>query len=1065
MITDPKRLTDGFRGLPNGMDGSRLPPLTPTTCVWYAKNVTFRDGIGAKTRPAFHEIPPSFWRPILRGDTRTLDSLSPLVGDTIVIDGVGATTSSSRYATYVQGGKNFQGGYFYNDPRFGNPAQMILVIDGNIISLNFAEQSCFILNTTKTNSVDSSTGLTIFNLSPINASLPVYMTQAEVYLIIQNGADIPQVYDGYNLRPATAFGDGVNVIPTGLQMAYGQGRLFVVSANGTEITAGDLIYSGSSSSSTIDTITPPSFKVTAEISPVTEYPVTCSIQAGYPVSCTLAGQFIVTPSVSGTTCTLTGRNMTILPGEVFTTRSNNASDASNAAIGDFVAVTASATQITYTVPDGTVAPTGVVTAAGVYATATLTGVNLPINVGNAFVVQANNNIDAGSPVVGLFYATAATPTSISYLVPGTTTPPTGLLTVNPNDTVAILTGTNLPFNPSDIISVASSNTTDSTNNVIGTFSALTASTTQITYPVLTGTTAPAGNINVSVSTTTCTLTGVGLPVAQGENFLVSSDSVADQTNGAIGVFVATGDTGSSLTYTIPSRTTKPVGNLSLYYGLPGYVTITTTKDHGFQAQDIVTIQGTTSNAKLNGTFVVESVVDQKTFKIAVDNYAYGRGTGGTVTKANAGEISDLLNFTETTFIAEGGKLSVPADLGQIVTMNFVPLQDTATGQGDLVVLCNRGAASMAVSVERSLWSKTPGFQRVLYNSIGVVSDSTAIVNGDMFFRSLDGNGIRSYRSARAEFAGYGQVPLSAEIDPILNQDTSWLLGDVSFLYHNDRLLMTCWPTQLPPQANAGNDNAVTLSGLLPSLPTYYTGIAVLDFRAVANGHLTGSANPAFDGVWTGQNVLKLLGGNDSGVKRAFMVTFNNNGVGTQGFGIWEVLENSECDLGAQGPIPITSSITTRAYNFNEPMALKKLLRLDLWFDSIEGGPARTLNASVSYRPDDWPHWVSWLGYDQNHNPISLSKTFNTETAVQEGTFTSYPNLTDGYYPQVRLPALIPPATSTDPNANTMSQTPMPLGYDFNFQINWTGHARLGRLLVHGLEIVEAVGGASTYSSL
>jgi hypothetical protein len=143
------------------------------------------------------------------------------------------------------------------------------------------------------------------------------------------------------------------------------------------------------------------------------------------------------------------------------------------------------------------------------------------------------------------------------------------------------------------------------------------------------------------------------------------------------------------------------------------------------------------------------------------------------------------------------------------------------------------------------------------------------------------------------------------------------------------------------------------------------------------------------------------------------------------------------------------------------MALKKLLRLDLWFDSIEGGPNRSLNASVMYRPDDWPYWVSWLGYDSGGNPITINKSFSTETPTVSGNFTSYPNLTDGYYPQIRLPALIPPYSASDSNANTMSAKPMPLGYDFNFKINWTGHARIGRLLVHGLTIVEPVGGAST----
>jgi len=877
MITDPKRLTDGFRGLPDGMDGSRLPPLVPPTSVWYAENVSFRDGLGAKTRPIFNEIPPSFWRPSVRGDNGQLEST--VLGDQITIAGYGVTTSSSRYNLFVQQALNFQGVYFYNDPRFGNPAQVIVVSSGVIVALNFAARSCFVLNL-------DSTGAIKF----LNPSLPVYMCQAGRFLIIQNGYDTPQIYDGYQLRPSTAFGNGVNVVPVGKQMAFGQGRLFVANSDGTQITAGDLIYSGSSASVNISSITPPSFKVTASIVQPTSYPVTAS--------------------VTGTTCTLTGTGLPFTAGSVFYITSNNSNDSTNA------------------------------------------------------VLEAN------------------------FIV------------------------------------------------------ASTANATTITYPVPNGTNAPVGKLSISQPIATCTLSGVQMPVVPGASFLVSSDNTLDVSNGALGTFVAgTPTTPTTITYQVPAGTTLPVGNLMVNYGFPGYVTVSTATPHGFSVDSVVTIQGTTTTAALNGTFVVQQILNSTAFTIAVDGYAYGFGTGGTVTLTNSGQDTDLLNFTETTFLAEGGNLSIPADLGTIVTMNFVPLQDTSTGQGDLVVLCNRGAASIAVAVERSLWSQTPGFQRVLYRDIGAVSDSTAIVNGDLFFRSLDGNGIRSYRSARAEFTGYGQVPISAEIDPILKQDTTWLLGNVSFLYHNDRLLMTCLPEQFPPQA--GDPSSIS------TLPIYYRGIVALDFRAVANGHLSGTAKPAFDGVWTGQNILRIFGGNDAGVKRAFFLSYNTTSVGTPGVGLWEIVETGECDLGTQGPIPITSTLITRAYNFNENMALKKLIRLDLWFDSIEGGPNRSVIGSVSYRPDDWPSWIPWA---------TITKTSNSETVP--GNYALYPTLSDGYAPQLRLPAPSYPTSSADATANTYSSKPSALGYDFNFQLSWTGHARLGRLMLHALEIVEPVGGGS-----
>jgi len=271
--------------------------------------------------------------------------------------------------------------------------------------------------------------------------------------------------------------------------------------------------------------------------------------------------------------------------------------------------------------------------------------------------------------------------------------------------------------------------------------------------------------------------------------------------------------------------------------------------------------------------------------------------------------------------------------------------------------------------------------------------------------------------------------------------------------------MTCWPTQTLGQDKidnpVGSGSTLGYQGAWNTnpAPVFHRGLAVLDFRSVANGHLAGTAKSSYEGVWTGQNILKIVSGTDSGIKRCFLITFNNSSPlpATQGYGIWEIVENLDSDVGAQGSIPITSSVTTKAYNFSEVMALKKLLRLDLWFDSISNG---TLKAYVYYRPDDWPYWVPWMP-DSNGNATAIVKTFNTTSSSMPSV-----NLYPGYAPQLRLPAPKYPSTAVDANANTMSNKPMPLGYDFNFQLIWTGHARLGRFLVHGLEIVEPVGGAS-----
>ena len=63
------------------------------------------------------------------------------------------------------------------------------------------------------------------------------------------------------------------------------------------------------------------------------------------------------------------------------------------------------------------------------------------------------------------------------------------------------------------------------------------------------------------------------------------------------------------------------------------------------------------------------------------------------------------------------------------------------------------------------------------------------------------------------------------------------------------------------------------------------------------------------------------------------------------------------------------------------------------------------------------------------------------------------NYERGYAPQVRFPA--PPRT-----ANLATDVPAYLGHDFTLRVNWSGRAHLGRLMLHGNRLTEAVNGGT-----
>jgi hypothetical protein len=185
------------------------------------------------------------------------------------------------------------------------------------------------------------------------------------------------------------------------------------------------------------------------------------------------------------------------------------------------------------------------------------------------------------------------------------------------------------------------------------------------------------------------------------------------------------------------------------------------------------------------------------------------------------------------------------------------------------------------------------------------------------------------------------------------------------------------------------------------------------------------------------NVLALTTGDFRGRRRAFAACYHNNTLE-----MWEITTDQEFDLGMNGRANILCSVTTRNFDFEDPTMLKKLLRCDLWFDMISGGPTSALDIQLFYRPDSSPQYIEWA---------SWQKCFTTEYTEGVDPIELITPFAKGYAPQLRAPT--PPQT-----ANEITGIPDNLGYDFGVKVRWTGQGRLTRLMVHALDVVETVSG-------
>lgn len=450
--------------------------------------------------------------------------------------------------------------------------------------------------------------------------------------------------------------------------------------------------------------------------------------------------------------------------------------------------------------------------------------------------------------------------------------------------------------------------------------------------------------------------------------------------------------------------------------------ITTNKNHGFTVGDVVTIEGLRSSPDVNGTYRVKTVPALNEFRVGVELLSVG--AGGSVIQAIPGEETDLLRFSETTFLAEGYAFQLPSNMGRITGMIFPSLQDTSTGHGDLIVAGEFGMSSFAVSLPRLEW-KTQPFQKVVFQDIGSPSPRSFVaVNGDFFFNSRQG--IRNYRNSHLAFYAHGTPPLSAELNFFLGTQRQDLLREVSAIEFDNRLLMTALPTY-------NQVNQLVHQGLL-----------ALDFNSISLNF--GKTAPAYDGMWTGLDILQVVGGKVNGLDKGYILAMNLETIGTsppislRSVSLWEIRAGDRSDTNlvtevSPGVIPGTYIFTTvadfidikthlesRAYNFGNPLTLKRLERGAIWLNGVSG----PVTVSVFFRADQNPIWTSW------------------------GSFAVHAEPETGYYPYIQLPT---PSGACDPRTGI----PLAVGHEFQVRFALTGRARITKLIIHARDQVESVG--------
>lgn len=275
------------------------------------------------------------------------------------------------------------------------------------------------------------------------------------------------------------------------------------------------------------------------------------------------------------------------------------------------------------------------------------------------------------------------------------------------------------------------------------------------------------------------------------------------------------------------------------------------------------------------------------------------------------------------------QFSVPGEAGKINCIVALSSLDASLGQGPLQVLCDNDIFTCAAPSSAPQWPTvtSPILSESAIGVGGTGQNAAAIINSDLIFKSSNG-GIYSLKLVRQDFDEWADLPISQEMNRVLDQENPNLYSFLTADEVDNRCLFSC--------------NPIEEDGLV-----YSQGFIARDDDVTSS--LQGKLPPVYDGVWKGLKILQMVSGMFSGVQRSFVFCLDQ----TNTVKLVELLDKGSFDNGYQ---PIKWGFEGPVLFKTEGKFLPKRLEGGEIYISNLVGKAKI---RVWYRPDFDQCWHEW----------------------------------------------------------------------------------------------------------
>mgnify|MGYP001765887183 CR=1 FL=1 len=274
----------------------------------------------------------------------------------------------------------------------------------------------------------------------------------------------------------------------------------------------------------------------------------------------------------------------------------------------------------------------------------------------------------------------------------------------------------------------------------------------------------------------------------------------------------------------------------------------------------------------------------------------------------------------------------------ITYMGFLPLVDSSTGVGPLVLGTQRAIYTANTQNPRSEWDQKQLASLICYNAGIVGPRAFTNVNSDAFFISADGY-ARALSMSREEQHRWSRVPVSREVE---NWFKYWDRSLAQFAIvgaFNNKIFFSVNPYRV---------KALDLETNLPISDYAHGGFAVMELDNITS--MGQASKPTWAGLWTGVRPMEIV---NLGT-RAFVISkdgFTN--------AIYEINPEATYDSYKGNIRFVRSRVYTKEHDFKDAFANKEAHSLDFNFDSIQGD----FEIDVKFKPSHSSLFIPWKKFE------------------------------------------------------------------------------------------------------